>query len=240
MEGLKHYITNFLTSVSLLLLVLMTGCSFLEQAPGVSTAEEDASGGTEGPLPRKFQLHDVPHNPTKQKGPDCGPDSLRMILNYRGQNIANDQEIVRMLARRGTGGGTTFRQMQEIAAESYGLPAFVIRNCDLNSLKAAIVNKWPPVVSYKVSGRISHAVVAVGYDDRRRTMSVHDPNYIRVKKIRYDDLGGGVVDAGQRLSCLLVLPAGSTEAELRRGLEKYVPKGLVEKLKIYSKLPSQE
>ena len=240
MERWKHYITNSFIFAFPLLLVLMTGCSFLKQAPDVSTTEADVLGGTEGPLPKKLQLHDVPHNPSKQKGSDCAPDSLRMVLNYRGQNIANDQEIVRKLTSRGTGGGTTFRQMQEIAVKDYGLPAFIINNCDLDSLKAAIVNEWPPVVSYRVKGRIYHAVVAVGYDDKRRTMSVHDPNYLRVRKIRYDALGGLSGDSEQRLSCLLVMPEGFTEAELRRGLEKYVPKESVEKLRIYSKLPSRD
>ena len=164
MERWKHYITNSFIFAFPLLLVLMTGCSFLKQAPDVSTTEADVLGGTEGPLPKKLQLHDVPHNPSKQKGSDCAPDSLRMVLNYRGQNIANDQEIVRKLTSRGTGGGTTFRQMQEIAVKDYGLPAFIINNCDLDSLKAAIVNEWPPVVSYRVKGRIYHAVVAVGLE----------------------------------------------------------------------------
>ena len=244
MEIWKHYAMNSSMLASLLLLVLMTGCSFLEQAPGVSTTEEDVVRGTEGALPKSFQLHDVPHNPSKQKGPDCAPDSLRMVLNYRGKKIGNDHIIPGLLdkigARRGLGGGTTFHQMQQIAVEHYNLPTFLINNCDLDSLKAAIVNEWPPLVSYRVSGRTNHAVVAVGYNDKRRTMSVHDPNYIRVRKIRYDTLGGVSGDSGQRLRCLLVLPEGMTERELRRGLEKYVPKESVEKLRISSKLPSRE
>ena len=234
----KRHTTDSLISISLLLLILLTGCAALEQTPGVSAIQENVLGGTEGPLPKKFQLHDVPHNPSKQKGTDCAPDSLRMALNYRGQNIADDQEIVRKLTSRGITGGTTFRQMQEIAVKDYGLSAFIIYNCDLDSLKAAIVNKWPPVVGYRVSGKYYHAVVAVGYDDKRHAMFVHDPNYLRVRKIRYDDLGGTSKDSVQRLSCLLILPEDMTEAELRRGLEKYVPKELVEKLRISSMLPS--
>ncbi len=228
--------------ILLTILLALVGCSALEQPEGVLTATEvGAASGTEGPLPKKSQLHDVPHNPRKQKGTDCAPDSLRMVLNYRGQKIDNDQVIPRLLdeigARRGRTGGTSFSQMQKIAVEYYDLPAFVIYNCDLDSLKAAIVNEWPPIVSYRVSGRSYHAVVAVGYDDKRRTMSVHDPNYLRVRKIRYDALGGASGDSAQKLTCLLVLPEGSTTEELTLGLEKYVPKEVVRQLTIYSQFP---
>lgn len=231
--------------IRLTILLALAGCSALEQPQGISTqAEENAIAGTEGPLPKKFQLHGVPHNPRKQKGTDCAPDSLRMVLNYRGQNIANDQVIPRLLdeigASRGRSGGTSFSQMQQIAVEHYHLPAFIIPNCDLDSLKSAIANEWPPIVSYRVSVRSYHAVVAVGYNDERRTMSVHDPNYLRVRKIRYDALGGLSGDSGQRLTCLLVLPEGSTEEKLRLGLGKYVPKEVVRELRIYSRLPSRD
>jgi hypothetical protein len=92
-------------------------------------------------------------------------------------------------------------------------------------------------VGYRVGGRNYHAVVAVGYDDKRRRMRVHDPNYLRVKDIRYDDLGGLSGDSEQVLTCLLVLPEGSTQDTLRQGLEKYVPKEVVRRLTIYSQLP---
>jgi len=97
----------------------LVGCSALEQPEGVLTATEvGAVSGTAGPLPKKFHLHDVPHNPSKQKGTDCAPDSLMMVLNYRGQNIDNDQVIPGLLgkigARRGRTGGTSFSQMQKM------------------------------------------------------------------------------------------------------------------------------
>ena len=226
--------------VSLIIIFATAGCAILEQERNVT--EEEVAGGTAGSLPKKFQLHDVPHNPRKQKGTDCAPDSLRIIVTYRGRKIENEQEIPRLLdvikrGGRGQSGGTSFGQMQEIAAEHYGLPAFIIYNCDMNSLKSAIVNEWPPIVSYRSSGRAYHAVVAVGYDDKRNIMSLHDPNYLKVRKIRYDDLGGISGDAAQKLTCLLVLPEGSTEEELRRGLKKYIPAKDVENLRISPRFP---
>ncbi len=232
-------------ATTLAVLILLTGCAALKLPRNMSSLEGSKSTGpelvrgTDGSLPRSFQLHDVPHNPYRQSGADCGPDSLRMVLNYRGKNVAREWNIPRKLDTvRGSGGGTTFRQMQRIAALSYHLPAFVIRDCDLSSLKAAILNRWPPVVSYRSGGKSYHAVVAVGYDDKKNTILVHDPNFVRVRRIRYYDLGGISEDSIQRLSCLLVLPSGSTEESLRSGLEKYVPKELTSKLKILPMLPS--
>jgi hypothetical protein len=192
-----------------------------------------------------------PRKPTwcaERRGPfrrvsNCAPDSLRMVLNYRGNSVREGditQQITSQLTGlRGRNGGTSFHQMQRIAVELYGLPAFVIHNCDIHSLKSAIANRWPPVISYRSSGRSHHAVVAVGYNDKRSILLVHDPNYIRVKEMRYYDLGGISEGSVQRLSCLLVLPEGSTEDDLRRGLERYVPKKLVSGLRVYPSLPSR-
>jgi len=160
-------------------------------------------------------------------------------------NIKKDWDIPQKLTSgltglRGRNGGTSFYQMQRIVVNSYGLPAFIIDNCDLYSLKAAIVNRWPPIVSYRAAGKSYHAVVAVGYDDKRHVMLIHDPNFLNVRKMRYYDLGGVSRDSAQRISCLLVLPEGSTQEELERGLEKYIPKELVSKLRIYPMFPPQD
>ncbi|MDQ1317876.1 MAG: Peptidase 2 protein [Candidatus Poribacteria bacterium] len=217
---------------------IISGCTFLNQPNTVTkNSASDISKGTEVSLPITFQLHDVPHNPRKQKGTDCAPDSLRMVLNYRGKNVG-EADIVRQLKSRGFGGGTSFSQIQEIAVKDYGLPSFVIHNCDLDTIKSAIMNKWPPIIGYRASGKYYHAVVAVGYDDDKKLMFVHDPNVLSVKKIRYSDLGGFESDGTQRLSVLLVLPAGLTDVDLANGLAKYVPKEILSKLVISAMFPS--
>jgi len=219
---------------------IISGCAFLSQPNAVSKKTGlERLKGTEGSLPITFQLHDVPHNPRKQKGTDCAPDSLRMVLNYRGKNVA-EPDIVRLLTSRGAGGGTSFSQMQEIATKDYGLPSFVIHNCDLDTIKSAVLNKWPPIIGYRASGKYYHAVVVVGYDDDKKLMFVHDPNVLSVKKMRYSDLGGFENDSTQRLSTLLVLPAGLTDVDLVNGLAKYVPKEILSKLVVSAMFPSQD
>ncbi|MBD3181076.1 hypothetical protein GF312_02220 [Candidatus Poribacteria bacterium] len=191
-------------------------------------------------LPERFQLHGVPHNPVKQKGTDCAPDSLRMVLNYRGKDISKDWDIPMQLSGiRGRSGGTTLRQMQDIAANYYGLPSFLIQNCDLKSIKASIINKWPPIIGYRSRGSLYHAVVVVGYDDKRNNVLVNDPNYLRTRKIRYYDLGGVSGDSVQRFEALFVLPEGSTLDTFKHGLRKYVPEKTVAKLRIFT-MPSEK
>ncbi|MGB9597481.1 MAG: C39 family peptidase, partial [Candidatus Poribacteria bacterium] len=232
-----------LKSAKVLLLIiflcfLIYGCSTLSQPHSYPKSNSSANiSGTEGPLPAVYQLHDVPHNPRKQKGTDCAPDSLRMVLTYRGRNVG-EQDITRQLTNRGAGGGTTFGQMQEIAVNSYGLPTFVVHNCDLDSIKSAIVNKMPPIIAYRSGGRNFHAVVGVGYDDKRSQIFVHDPNILSVRKMRYSDLGGFSDDGLQRLSCLFVLPSGTTEDEFKEALAKYIPKENVTRLIISTMYPS--
>jgi len=218
--------------------VFVNACSFLIQ-PNISSIESQNSSKNfkkEDIIPKTFQLHDVPHNPRKQEGTDCAPDSLRMVLNYRGKNV-KEPDIVRQLTDRGFGGGTTFGQMQEITAKSYNLPVFLMNDCDLETIKAMILNKWPPIIGYRASGKYYHAVVVVGYDNSRRLMFVHDPNIVGVRKMRYSDLGGLSNDGVQRLSVLLVLPEGATGETLMDGLSKYIQKENLAKLNIYGLVP---
>lgn len=219
--------------------ITLCSCAFLSQSNDLKSSENGNINSTDGTIPKIFQLHDVPHNPRKQQGTDCAPDSLRMILNYRGKNV-NEQDIVRQLTGRGFGGGTTFGQMQEIAVKSYSLPSFLIHNCDLDTIKSAILNKFPPIIGYRASGKYYHAVVGVGYDDDRRMMFVHDPNILGIRKMRYSDLGGVSDDGTQSLSVLIILPEGSTSDDLVQGLAKYVAKEKIAKLMVFAMLPTHE
>lgn len=220
--------------------ICLTGCSnTVSRTDAVASESINIdSRGLKKDIPISFQLHEVPHNPTKQKGTDCAPDSLRMILNYRGKNVG-EQDIPRLLTSRGKGGGTSFYQMQDIAVKFYNLPAFVLNNCDLTSIKVLIINKLPPIIGYRSSGKYYHAVVAVGYDDKRRQMLVHDPNIIGVRKIRYSDLGGMSNDGIQRFSCLLVLPSDANYETLVKVLKDYIPEEMLSKLNVSMMFPSQ-
>lgn len=220
--------------------IYLTGCSNTASRTEAITSENTKidSKGLKKNIPTSFQLHDVPHNPSKQRGTDCAPDSLRMILNYRGKNVA-EQDIPRLLTSRGKGGGTSFYQMQEIAVKFYNLPAYILHNCDLTSIKVLIINKLPPIIGYRASGKYYHAVVAVGYDDERRHMIVHDPNVVGIRKIRYSDLGGVSNDGTQRLSCLLVPPNNVNFDTLMRILNDYISEEMISKLSISAMIPSQ-
>jgi len=244
MERNMYFIMKHSIFLVIIGFILLSGCAMLEQPGASSSNTKEAAIKTESSFPQSFQLHDVPHNPIQQKGTDCAPDSLRMVLTYRGKNISKDSDIPQLLSSdltglRGSTGGTSFGQMQKIAAEVFKLPAFLIYNCDLQSLKSLIMNKWPPIIGYRIAGRAYHAVVAVGFDDKRRNLLVHDPNFPGITKIRYPDLGGLENSSVQRIPCLVVLPEGTTPMDLQNGLMKYVSKEVISELTVSVMIPSQ-
>ncbi|MCD6508668.1 C39 family peptidase [Candidatus Poribacteria bacterium] len=168
-------------------------------------------------LPQKFTLP-VPHNPARQYGPDCGPDSLRMVLNYYGKGV-REGDIVRQLKSRGKYGGVTLSQLARIA-RGYDLEAYIMAGLNLEILKALLVNKWPPIVTYRARRDVGHAVVVVGYDDTKKRLMVNDPNFVRVSRIPYHDF----IPAWQQFggSCLLVVPKGIKQSDILAAIRRYV------------------
>jgi len=168
-------------------------------------------------LPRRYILS-VPHNPVRQYGPDCGPDSLRMVLNFYRRGV-KEGDIVRRLKSRGRHGGVTFSQLAEIA-RGYDLEAYIMAGLNIDILKALLVNGWPPIVGYKARRDVGHAVVVVGYDDVRKRLMVNDPNFVRVSRIPYRDF----VPAWEQFggSCLLIVPKGVKQSDILAAIRRYV------------------
>lgn len=169
-------------------------------------------------LPNKLILHSVPHNPRRQRGTDCGPDSLRMVLNYYEKGV-KEGEIVRQLDSRGRYGGVSIAQLGKIA-RNYGLDAYLMSQLNLDTLKAFLVNRWPPIVSYKLRARQGHAVVLTGYNDVKKRVFVNDPNFIKVRRLPYYQF----LPAWKRYnnSCLLIVPKKSTRQDITAAVKKYV------------------
>jgi len=168
-------------------------------------------------LPQKFILS-VPHNPTRQYGPDCGPDSLRMVLNFYKKGV-REGDIVRQLESRGRHGGVTLSQLARIARR-YDLEAYIMAGLNFDILKALLVNGWPPIVAYRARRNIGHAVVVVGYDEIKKRVMVNDPNFVRVSRIPYWDF----IPAWRQFggSCLLVVPKGVKRSDILAAIRRYV------------------
>jgi len=204
--------------ISALFLNLLA-CSSVKMLKQKEVSQENATV-EEQKFPEKFRLHKLRHNPRNQKGTDCGPDSLRMVLNYWGLNV-REGEIVRELHRRTRKGGTTFQQLKEIAESHYGMKAFIVSNASFNTLKALLIQNFPPIVGYRTKNRTGHAVVFVGYDDKKRMAFVNDPNYLKVTRISYIDFLGRWKSHGSL--CLLIAPANITPGMIKKALEAYLP-----------------
>ena len=160
-------------------------------------------------LPGQFRLHSIPHNRRPQRGTDCAPDSLRMVLNHYKKGVT-EGEVVKQLDDRGRSGGVTFTQLAAIA-RGYDLEAYIIYGLNIETLKTFLLNGWPPIVSHSI-GRGGHAIVVVGYDDAKRRLLVHDPWFPRVKRFHYHDFVPVWKHRGNR--ALLVVPKGVTKRQI--------------------------
>ncbi|MBC8230588.1 C39 family peptidase [bacterium] len=195
--------------------------SDLEAQPIVqsSISQEERQSLLQGDsLPKKFNLHSVPHNSRTQRGTDCGPDSLRMVLNYYDKKC-KEGELVKQLDSRGRYGGVSFKQLAEITRK-YDLEAYLMSNLNLDILKSFLLNQWPPIVAYKSRRNTGHAVVMVGYDDAKKRLSVHDPNFVKVRQIPYHQFLPVWKQTSN--SCLLVVPKGLTKQDIITAVRKYV------------------
>jgi ABC-type bacteriocin/lantibiotic exporter with double-glycine peptidase domain len=215
-------------------LLPLTGCELtykklkadLTARPALtSNLEKDKEYSAKVPsLPEKFILSSVPHNPRRQYGTDCGPDSLRMVLNYYKKGV-KEGDLVRQLnklgeqGRRGKHGGLTFSQLAQLA-RLYDLEAYSMSGLNFDILKALLINGWPPIVGYRARRGVGHAVVVVGYDDARKRLLVHDPNFVRVNRVPYRDFLPAWKQFGS--SCLLVVPKGVKRADIIAAIRKYV------------------
>jgi len=214
--------------IILALLLNFIACSSMKILEQKKVSQEKGTV-EEQKLPERFRLHKLHHNPRKQKGTDCGPDSLRMVLNYLGNDVT-EGDIVRKLQKRTKRGGTTFHQLKEIAESHYGMKAFMVSNANLNVLKVLLVQNYPPIVGYRTRNREGHAVVFAGYDDKKRVAFINDPNYVKVTRIGYMDFLGAWKSYGR--PCLLIAPANTTQKMIKKDLGEYLPKDKINSIQI--------
>jgi len=142
---------------------------------------------TKSNLPQKHLIEGVPVY--RQPYMDCGPTSLRMVLNFYGKALSQD-EIGK--ARRGR--GTTVSDMESFP-RSMGFEVYSFYDWKKDEMKYLIAQGYPLIAlgvrppnwskKEKYSGE-GHYVVVVGYDESKNIFNVHDPNGGRKLEIPYD------------------------------------------------------
>jgi uncharacterized protein YvpB len=160
-------------------LILLLGC-----AAGPPIKEPQI---TKSNLPQQHLITNVPIY--RQPYMDCGPTSLRMVLNFYGKNLSQE-EIGK--ARRGR--GTTVSDMESFP-RSMGFEVYSFYDWKKEEMKYLIAQGYPLIAlgvrppnwskNEKYSGE-GHYVVLVGYDESKNIYNVHDPNGGRKLEIPYD------------------------------------------------------
>lgn len=142
---------------------------------------------TKSNLPQKSFIENVPIY--RQPYMDCGPTSLRMVLNFYGKNLSQE-EIGR--ARKGRGTGISD---MESYPRSLGFEIHTFYDWKKEEMKYLLAQGYPlialgvPPPEWSRSGRYTgegHYVVLVGYDESKNIFNIHDPNGGRKIEISYD------------------------------------------------------
>jgi len=142
---------------------------------------------TKSNLPQQHRIDKVPIY--RQPYMDCVPTSLRMILNFYGQNLSQE-EISRV--RRGR--GTSLDDMESYP-RGLGFEVYSFYDLKKDQMKYLLAQGYPLIAlgvcppewsEGQRPGGEGHAVVVVGYDDFNNIFNVYDPNGGRRMKIPYD------------------------------------------------------
>ena len=165
--------------ILLSLTVLLLGCAV---GPPVKDSRL-----TKANLPQKHLIEKVPIY--RQPYMDCGPTALRMVLNFYGKTLS-EEEIGK--ARKGR--GTSVSDMESYP-RSLGFQINSFYDWKKEEMKLLLAQGYPVIAlgvrppdwtkGERYSGE-GHFVVVVGYDDSKMIFNVHDPNGGRRLQIPYE------------------------------------------------------
>ncbi len=142
-------------------------------------------------------VDDVPY--IRQVGPKCAAAALGMVLRHFGRKV-DQEELFRQL--HGHSGGVHVHAMPE-AARRHRFEAHPHIG-SLDSLRRQL-DAGVPVIVFLTPMGMGHAVVAIGYDDARREIILHDPAtapFKRVSLARFEREWGE-----SDRTCIAVVPA---------------------------------
>ena len=150
------------------------------------------------PAGRRQVIRDVPY--VKQVGPKCAAAALAMVFRRFGREV--DQEaLFRELG--GRSGGVHVHALPA-AARRRGFEAHPHMGT-LATLKRHL-GAGAPVIVFLTPMGMGHAVVAIGYDDARGEVVLHDPATAPYKRVSYARFEREWRESDR--SCMVVVPAG--------------------------------
>jgi len=166
----------------------------------------------------------------KQVGPKCAAAALAMVLRRFGREVDQEQLFKQL---RGRTGGAHAHMLPE-AARRHGFEAhpYVGSLADLRRKLAA----GAPVVLFLNPMGMGHAVVAIGYDEGRGEVILHDPATAPFRRVSYarldrqwsesDRSGIVVVPKGDRRFAAFLYPREEAVEAMLEGDRAFVGRGL--------------
>jgi len=146
---------------------------------------------------RRRVVDGVPY--IRQVGPKCAAAALGMVLRRFGRKV-DQEELFRQL--RGHSGGVHVHAMPE-AARRHRFEAHPHVG-SLDSLRRQL-DAGVPVILFLTPMGMGHAVVAIGYDDARREIILHDPATAPFKRVSLARLEREWGESDR--TCIAVVPA---------------------------------
>jgi ABC-type bacteriocin/lantibiotic exporter with double-glycine peptidase domain len=139
-------------------------------------------------LPQEYSIKEVP---IYQQGyNECGPTSLRMVMNFYGRNLTKEDIAEWILRARGTSS-----TLMEFFARKEKFEVCAFYDWKKGKMKYLLAQGYPLIVlgvppsNWPVGRYITgagHFTVVVGYDDNTNYFSVHDPGTGKEYKVPYE------------------------------------------------------
>ena len=149
---------------------------------------------------------------------DGALDTLWIMLNYRGLKVERG-EFDRKFKPENREDFLELHDLKPIAS-SHGLSPFEVVIEDLETLKALVASKMPPIVAFReradqspYMARSPSFAVVTGYDDEKSLLFIDSPCF-KSFSMPYS--------ASYEKLCLVVLEAAATEDDLRKALARYI------------------
>ena len=164
---------------TILILTVVTLCA---AGPPVKNPQTTKSN-----LPQEHLIENVPIY--RQPYMDCGPTSLRMVLNFYGQNLSQDE-----IGKARWGRGTVVSDMESYP-KTLGFAVYAYYDWKKDEMRYLLAQGYPLIAlgvrppqwskGERYSGE-GHYVVVGGYNNLKNIFHVHDPNGGRKLEVLYD------------------------------------------------------
>ncbi len=116
-------------------------------------------------------------------GCSCGPASLRMVLEFHGRAVS-EEELVDLLETDPQRG--TLNEKFANACRKFGFACVIQEAADIAALKAFLKRGFPPIVNYRTLDKgMGHFAVVVGYDST--SLILNDPDCGRNCRISFEE-----------------------------------------------------